>query len=286
MPTDDKSATTIIFRPGWLVIDQSTASGGVRYERRALDESTINRGNGIRTVHRSIKTVDHVEFCAAIDALVKRVDYALRKHGTRVGKNWFVDSAGLKKVEAEVAEIAAEAARLNTEDAAQAMSGRRAYIGILPMPIDFDRHEAVREIARTIRETLTEVHDALRAGAVEDFHKLKLRCINIDRLAVGMQADAIRFALERFATARRAIKDAAKVAKKKAADAGASPAKIEEAAVRGAQDCGAALDLEAIQVAIDHFLPSVFALDGAGADDNGLGANGAAVIADDDGAEA
>lgn len=251
--------TTIIFRPGWLIIDQSTASGGIRYERRALDESPINQGNGIKTVHRSTKTVDHVGYCAAVDACVKRVDYALRKHGTKVGKNWFADAPGLAAIEAAVAEITREAARLNTHDAVEARSDRRAYIGILPMPIDFDRAEAVREIARTIRETLGEIEAALRAGAVEDFHKLKLRSLNMDKLAVGMQSDAIRFALDCFAAARRTVKEASRTAAKKAADAGASARKADEAAVAAAQACGAALDLEAIQVAIDHFQPSVFA---------------------------
>jgi hypothetical protein len=250
---------TIIFRPGWLVIDQSTASGGIRYERRALDESTINRGNGIKTVHRSTKTVDHVEYCAAVDACVKRVDYVLRKHGTKVGRNWFADAPGLQAIEAEVAEIAIEADRLNTSDAIEARSDRRAYIGILPMPIDFDRAEAVREIARTIRETLGEIETALRAGRVEDFHKLKLRSLNMDKLAVGMQSDAIRFALDCFATSRRAVKEAARTALKRAHEHGAAPIKADQAAVAAAQACGAALDLEAIQVAIDHFQPSVFA---------------------------
>lgn len=250
----------VVLRPGWLIIDNSTASGGIRYDRHVIEDATttINRGAGIETTHQTVKTVDHVEFCARIDALVKKVDYSLRKHGTRVGKNWFADDEALKVIEAEIAEIATEAARLNTLGAEEARSDRRAHIGIMPIPIDFDREEAVREIARTIRETMTEVLTALQAGAVDDFHKLKIRCMNLDKLAVGMQSDAIRFALERFAEAAKEIKTAANEARKKALASAAREADADKAAADAAAKLGRKLDLESIQVAIDHFQPSVF----------------------------
>lgn len=251
----------LVLKPGWLIIDNSTASGGVHYDRAMLDETTINRGRGVQTTHQTVKSVDHVEFCAAIDALVKRVDYVMRKHATKVGKNWFADNGGLKAIEGEVAEIAAEAERLNTAGADAARSDRRAYIAIMPIPIDYNREEAVREIARAIRETLTDVLTALQAGEVADFHKLKIRCINLDKLAVGMQSDAIRFALERFETARKEIKTAANAARKKALASEAREADADKAAADAAARVGRSLDLEEIQVAIDHFQPSVFALE-------------------------
>jgi hypothetical protein len=230
---------TIAFRPGWLIINSSKAHGGVKYERESIGEHPINRGDGISTEYTTQKTVDHVEFCARIDACVKRVDYVLLKSCIRTELGWFTDQVGLKKIRAEIVDLQREADVLNTQVAAAARSSRRAKIYIAPFRFDPVNHEAVQEIASTIRSVLSDYRDVLRNGDVASLHKLKMRAFNLARMAQGVQADAIRFALERVPLAAAELR------------AGIKSGKTPEMA-------GAVLDLEVFDAALANFEDSIF----------------------------
>lgn len=247
------------FRPGWMIVDCSSASGGIRYDRELLKEKSINKGNGMQADHKTRKTVDHVEFCAAIDAVVKKVDYVLRKNCARTAMGWFADDHALQKVKAEVAEIQREAEELNTNAAKKAKSARRAKIRVVPLKLDLAKPEAIQEIAATIRDVLTELRDALRAGDVASLHKLRIRSKNLEQLAVGFQSDAIKFALERVPGAANEIRDAIKNAKRATQNDGGNKEAIEEAVNAAAKKAGAKVDVDAIEAAIAHFMDSPLA---------------------------
>lgn len=247
------SESVFNFRPGWMIVDCSSASGGIRYDRELLKEKSINKGHGIQADHKTRKTIDNVEFCAAIDAVVKKVDYVLRKNCARTAMGWFADDHALQKVKAEVAEIEREAHELNTNAAKKAKSARRAKINVVPLKLDLAKPEAVREIAGTIREVLAELRDALRAGDVASLHKLRIRSKNLDRLAVGFQSDAIKFALERVPNAANEIREAIKNATRAAKNDGEDKDKIAEVAEAAAKKAGAKIDIESIEAALAHF---------------------------------
>ena len=227
----------IKIRPGWLIQNLSSATGGVRRERELLDEAAINRGKGRRTEYKTRTTVDNLELCAAIDGVKKKVDYTLRKHCVRALGGWVTDNTGLAAVREEVDAIREEAIKLNAK-AQRAKCGHSAYINIVPAKLSVSTPEAVQEIARTIRTVLGDTRDALRKGEVKELHKLKIRALNLDKLATGFQSDAIRFALGRVPEATRELKDMLKD--------GLAPKKA-----------GAKLDLEVIDAAIAHFEESV-----------------------------
>lgn len=245
------------FRPGWMIVDCSSASGGIRYDRELVKEKSINKGVGMQADHKTRKTVDNVEFCAAVDAVVKKVDYVLRKHCARTEMGWFADDHVLHKVKAEIAEIEREAHKLNTTGAKKAGSARRAKIRVVPLKLDLAKPEAVQEIAATIRDVLTELRDALRAGDVASLHKLRIRSKNLEKLAVGFQSDAIRFALERVPVAANEIRDAIRTAKR-GVD-GEDKATVEETMANAAKKAGGKVDIEAIEAAIVHFEDSPLA---------------------------
>lgn len=253
------------FRPGWMMVDCSSASGGIRYDRELVKEKSINKGNGMQADHKTRKTVDHVEFCAAVDAVVKKVDYVLRKHCARTDMGWFADDAVLHKVKAEIAEIEREAHELNTIGAKKAKSARRAKIRVVPLKLDLAKPEAVQEIASTIRDVLSELRDALRAGDLASLHKLRIRSKNLEKLAVGFQSDAIKFALERVPAAATEIREAVKNATRAAKNDGEDKDKIAEVAEAAAKKAGAKVDIDSIEAAIAHFMdmPSGDAADDA-----------------------
>lgn len=260
-----KSEGVFHFRPGWMIVDCSSANGGIRYDRELLGEEPINRRRGLQVDHKTRKTVDNVEFCAAVDAVVKKVDYVLRKHCARTDMGWFADDVALGKVKAEVAEIDREAHELNTVGAKKAKSARRAKIRVVPLKLDLAKPEAVQEIAGTIRDVLSELRDALRAGDLASLHKLRIRSKNLDRLATGFQSDAIRFALERVPLAAAEIREAVKNATRGAKNDGEDKDTIAEVGEAAAKRAGAKVDIESIEAAIAHFEESPLA--GAEIDD-------------------
>ena len=224
------------FRPGWIIRDCSVATGGVTYQRTLVDEEIKNRR--MVSDYETRKTVDNVEFVATIDAVVKKVDYILRKYCTRTDMGWFADDTRLGDVKREVAQLRVEAEALNGA-AKAARSARRAKIRVAALKLDLAQPEAVAEIADTIRSVLSEMLEALRAGDIGSMHKLKIRAMNLDLLATGIQSDAIRFAVERALQAVTEIKLAVR-------NLGGDPAVA-------ASKAGKALDLEMIEAAIAHF---------------------------------
>lgn len=254
-----KSEGVFHFRPGWMMVDCSSASGGIRYDRELVAEEPINRRRGMQVDHKTRKTVDNVEFCAAVDAVVKKVDYVLRKHCARTDMGWFADDSVLHKVKAEVAEIMREADELNNVGAKKAKSARRAKIRVVPLKLDLAKPEAVQEIAATIRGVLIELRDALKAGDLASLHKLRIRSRNLEKLAVGFQSDAIRFALERVPLAAAEIREAVKNVTRAAKNDGEDKDKVDDLGVQAAKRAGAKVDVESIEAAIAHFEESPMA---------------------------
>jgi len=230
---------TFLFNQGWIIRDCSKAIGGIRYDREAISERTINSGNGVRAKYLTHKSIDHVEFCALVDALVKKVDYILRKYCTRTDLGWFADDAALANVLAEIAPLKREAEVLNTKLAKRAHSARRAEISVVPLKLDFNQHEAIKVIVGTIRTGLTDFRDALRRGDLDALHAIRIRTLHLERLATGFQEDAIRNALGRVPTAAAELRKAIK--------RGETP-----------EHAGAQLDLELFDAALAHFRDSVY----------------------------
>jgi hypothetical protein len=85
-----------------------------------------------------------------------------------------------------------------------------------------------------VRTVLSDLLETLRSGRLDELHKFKIRSINLDKLAVGFQADSIRFALDRVPIAAKEIREAVKKGEKP-------------------EKAGAAVDLEVIEAAIVHF---------------------------------
>lgn len=230
----NRSERPFSFRPGWVIQDCSSAEGGIQYLREHVDEKQINKKRGLQIEHKTRKIVDNVEYCAHIDAVVKKVDYVLRKHCARTDMGWYADDAALRVVRTEIAEIREEAAQLNRL-ADRAGSERRAKIHITPLRLDLTQPEVAYEVVYTMQNVLTELHTALRAGDIASLHKLKLRAKNIERLVTGDQSHTIRHAIDSVPAAANEIRHT----------------------MRGSsippEEIGAELDLTALETALELF---------------------------------
>lgn len=225
-------------RPGWIIRDCARAFGGVEYDCAKIREQSVNHGQGTLTEHRTKKIVDHVEYVTAMDAVVKKVDYVLRKHCAHTLLGWFCDNAAKRVVMAEVAQLQREAEILNAQAEADKRTARRVKIRVVPLRLDLTLPEATQEITETIRDLLIEIRDALRAGRIDEIHKLRIRARNLDKLVMGSASDAIRLALERVPRVAKELREQQRRLP-------------PEASAEGAKK----LDLEAIETAIAYFAP-------------------------------
>jgi hypothetical protein len=151
-------------RPGYIVIDSSTPSGGVKYVR-AQKRKKLPKGAAKDDLYIT-RTIDNVQVVTAIDALRKKVDYACRRHCTRTVFGWYCDDISRAALETEINGLREEAAVLNV--LAEAVGSTRR----IPVHVVFARlvrsYSAASEVARTIREVFTEALVALRTGQVRN----------------------------------------------------------------------------------------------------------------------
>lgn len=227
------SGMTIKVRSGWLIVDTSTAVGGITYDRTPILEKNFGRA-GLEKQFKTKKIVDHVEACAKVDAVVHKADYLMKKYCTRTTFGWFADDYVLETIKAEVVKLREEMDDAN-RFARLSGSTRRGRIAIVPAKLEHDGEDAVREVARTVYDTLCAIRDCLVAGEIKNPLTVALdKARNLDRLAVGVQATTIAFALERAASARKEIRERVKTGE-------------------DAETVGKSVDLSAIDAALDMF---------------------------------
>lgn len=226
--------STVEVRAGWLIINTSHARGGVHYARTPKGARAINGGAGVEATHETVKTVDDVQCCAAVDAAVKRADYLCRRSSAWSVLGYVVtDREILERVQAEVLALQAEADRVNAM-ARAAGSARRAWVSVVAAAIDLATPDAAREVARTIREILGGLAEAIRAGDLKAYHAPSLKAKNLAGLAVGIAGEAVINALVCLKAAKADVKTRL--------DAGESP-----------ESAGRAQDLEPVESAISWF---------------------------------
>jgi hypothetical protein len=248
--------TTFQIRPGFLLIDTCRCAGGVHRKLKDTHTEVVNQGNGIARDYQGHVEIDHVQVKADMDKLVGAAKYIIgKKHGVATPLGCILDAEAVKAVDAELAPLKAEAERMN-ELARTEGSDRRCYVGYAPTQLMLDNEATALEIYRAIREKLSKLVAAFRSGDTKKVNTAVTGCKGVNKLAVGIQGDAVKFALDIIDVTREALH--------KALDEKQAP----EAA-------GAALDLDAIEGAIAMFTPS----DEIASDDS---SGGAAPASDDD----
>ncbi len=230
------SSNKISIRPGYYVIVEFSATGGVKYRRRDSREDVIKVDEETTKIEGEFTTDKKIDNVAVIGNSVRIVGAAhhlIEKLTTPTPLGPFVDVGQLAELDAALAELR-EAARLNNAIATRLGSARRTTIEIYPVEINVSNEKVARRLAATICERLGMIRAALVAGDRAAFEAEINLARNLHRLSTGIQADAIRFAV-----------DAAKAEKTGMLDRirnGATPA-----------DAGAGCNVEMLDAAIAHF---------------------------------
>lgn len=189
---------------GYIVLDLSTATGGVSYTR--TQRKRRKAGKGVKENVRTVKRVDHKQLVRDSDALVQAARYVLRCYAANTSLGWFAHADHLPTIEAEFEALEREARALNHR-AAQEKSDRRVKIGYAALPADPTNPRVAYELERTVAELFAEIRHTLRSGDITGLNKLFLRAKNIEYLTRGDQ-DAILFAIAEAKEARRTLRRA------------------------------------------------------------------------------
>jgi hypothetical protein len=225
----------MILASGYFLVPEFSATGGVKY--KTLDTQEERDGDRLTAEWATRKDVDHVGLLQLSRKIINSAYHAAERWASNTPIGYFVSLDNWPKLQAEMAEIAAEADRFN-HLAAQLGSGRRCKIALYPIRMQEDDETAAKRLAETVRERMQDLFDALRAGDTNAYAGAMKKAKNLHKLARGIQADSILIGLEAARNARKALGE------------GIS-AKRDPAVV------GAELDLNAIESAIVLFTDSV-----------------------------
>jgi hypothetical protein len=235
--TDDEAGVahgTVAIRPGYVVLDCSTATGGVTHQRTP----TVSRKKGDGRIEdwSTTRIVDHAQIVKESDALVKQVDYLLRVHASRTGFGWFADDAAVAKIRNGLVDVRSKAEALNNA-ARKLGSARRTHIAVIFAKLDVAHEDVAQEIYRVARANLQAIYDCLRGGTVgQELDTALVRARNTGNVASGLLRTALDDAMSRVGAWRADVRAALKQ--------GVAP----EAA-------GAALDLSAMEAAMQLLEP-------------------------------
>jgi hypothetical protein len=225
-------------RPGFVICPEISATGGVSYKR--LETREERDGERLDAEMLTHKRVDNVDLVRESKSIIARCYYLLEKHCSSTPLGYFADDEQLAGLEGEIDEMR-EAARLFNKLAKDLGSARRVHVDVFPLPLDLTSEKIVERIARSVRERLVELRETLQSGQRKAIEKALEDVGNLDKLATGIQADAIRFAVESAREEKSALLDRIR-------DAGCGPDDIAKLA-----QLGALCNVDALDAAIVHF---------------------------------
>lgn len=183
----------ITFRPGYVLALEFSSTGGVSYRRQMEREELQDQRLEVDFFTK--KVVDHVELNKISKKIINQAYHVISKHAAHTPIGYWADFAAFAEIVEELRRVQTAAAQFNL--AARALNSRqRVEVSVYPMELAEDNESAATRIAQDVRDRLVDIKAALAAGDRKGFEIVMGKCNNLDKLATGIQADAIRMALD------------------------------------------------------------------------------------------
>lgn len=202
MTTPNEITAPLNVGNGFFYVVEFSATGGVKYTRQAGFEET--HGDELIGEFTTQKHVDHVGLLKLSRKAINAAYLVMERWASATPIGYFVSSENAPKLEAELAKVAEDARGLNAI-AEQFGSKRRVRIGAYRVQVKEDDSAVAVRLAQTVRERLAELGENLRAGDLNAYATTWKRAKNLPRLATGIQAESIVFALEAAKEARAEV---------------------------------------------------------------------------------
>lgn len=220
---------------GFFYVVEFSATGGVRYSR--TDGKEEQEDQKLTAEFTTVKEVDHVGMLKWSKKIVNAAYNVMERHASNTPIGYWVNRDAVEALHKEMEQVREEAQTFNA-GAAAVGCGRRVRIELYAVQATESETRVATRLAETIRERLTELGETLRAGDLNAYATVWKKSKNLPRLATGIQSEAIVFALEAAAEARKAVSAAIREGQKP-------------------EQAGAAADLTALESAVCLFTDAV-----------------------------
>lgn len=182
------------FRPGYILILEFSAKGGVSYRRETTNEE--REGEALHAELHTTKRVDHVGMAKKSRALINAAYHIVDRHASPTPLGYWASKETLEGEILPALQFVQESANQFNLEAFNVGSERRVAINLFPVALAEDNEHAARRVAQDIQDRVRDLRTALETGDRKGFEAAWDRAKNLDRMAVGIQADAIRTALD------------------------------------------------------------------------------------------
>lgn len=187
---------------GCFLVPEFSATGGVSYRRTNRRE--IESGTRLVEDFETRKEVDDVVLVTESKAIINRAYATLEKHAVRTPVGYWAGPDAELQIREEVQALEAEAVDFNAR-AREARSERRVRVAIYSVGLIMDDAAAAQRLRETILERLSGLRASLARADRAAFDKVWEHARGLDALATGIQADAVRMALESAKSSRSEI---------------------------------------------------------------------------------
>lgn len=192
----------------WLVVNATSAGGGVSYVRQVTD--TDVEGFGTKVTSMVVKKVDHEAIVKEMATLRNKIDYTFRKHATLVSFGFVGTDEQLAALKADIGPLKEEAVALN-DRARMAGSRHRIHVAMMTARLaSGDSATAAKAIAETICSHIADYKDAILSLDLSLVKAIQLRARNLDKLAVGIPGSILAGAVDNVRVAVKTIREGLK----------------------------------------------------------------------------
>jgi len=217
-----ETTQTYQLKPGYLVIPNISAAGGVRSDKEEISFNEVNEGQGIEKTYKINTVIDNVQLKSEANSLANAARYALRSASLETPIGYYCSEDTLTKVKESIEKYSLEANRFNTK-AWENNSAVRVTVRLTVVPLSAAGPECAQEMFAAIRDRLGKlVHylthaaaattpEADRAKARKKSNELlNTEAKNLDQLAAGMLRFSVQDAIEAARASYKELTEAAK----------------------------------------------------------------------------
>jgi hypothetical protein len=173
-----------------------SAKGGIKYTRLGAEDKVVHEDKSSIARYKTRKDVDHIGFEKWSRQIVNSAYNVMERHCSNTPLGYWIAEDKATAMLAEIGAVKEEAQNMNAA-ALLHNSQRRVSIEIYCMRAGQEDEEKVaKRLAQTVRERLESLMEDLRNGDLNAYATSWKKAKNLPRLATGIQAESIVFALE------------------------------------------------------------------------------------------
>jgi hypothetical protein len=195
---------------GLFFVVEFSAKGGVAYKRVGKEQVEQHEDESLTAEYTTRKEVDHIGLAKWSRQIVNSAYNVMERHCSQTPIGYWIAEENSSKMLAELSQVKMEAGKLNMH-ARQLNSHRRVAIDVYAVQVgQEDEEKTAKRLAETVRERLDSLREDLQNGDLNAYATSWKRAKNLPKLATGIQAEAIIFALEAARESRSKLAEAIK----------------------------------------------------------------------------